>query len=227
MSGACDVLERAQHALAELGARVRVGELLAGGDQVRLHERAPAGPEVELLQTLAHDRADALRVVGLAVPDDDVRCRPVRVHAPEPTAPLLVVDARRAHYKSRGAAHPHPCLGEPAGGEPHVLSGHVPRGGARGHVRPRVRRQRQPLLALPVRTRVQSGARPARRARGRARSFLRRRVGHLVRGPRLVALRRAHRPARRRRSSASAAGTRRRGRRRGRLSHAEPRHRHR
>ena len=40
MRVAADVSQRAQHALAELGARVRVREQLARGDEVRLDERA-------------------------------------------------------------------------------------------------------------------------------------------------------------------------------------------
>jgi hypothetical protein len=45
---AADVPQRAEHALAELGARVRVRELVARGDQVRFDERASLRGEAEL-----------------------------------------------------------------------------------------------------------------------------------------------------------------------------------
>src|SRR5437667_8418894 len=47
---AADILQRAQHALAELGTRVRVREQRAGRDEVRLDERAPERTQPELLE---------------------------------------------------------------------------------------------------------------------------------------------------------------------------------
>ena len=60
MASPPDVFERAQHAFAELGARVRVREELAGGDEVRLDQRAPVRLEPELVEAFAHDVADRL-----------------------------------------------------------------------------------------------------------------------------------------------------------------------
>src|SRR5262249_50447666 len=68
-----DVLERPEDALAELGPGVRVREHLARRDQVRLDQRSPRRRKPELDQALAHDGADLLRVVVLAMPDDDPR----------------------------------------------------------------------------------------------------------------------------------------------------------
>ena len=61
MRVAADVLQRAQHALAELGPRERVREQRARRDEVRLDERAPERLEPELFEPLADDRADLLR----------------------------------------------------------------------------------------------------------------------------------------------------------------------
>ena len=61
IAAAVAILQRAQHALDELGPRVRVREALARAHDVRLDQRAAARAQVELLQPFAHDRADALR----------------------------------------------------------------------------------------------------------------------------------------------------------------------
>src|SRR5205814_1967127 len=76
--------ERTEHALDDLGPRVCMGEELAGADDVRLHERAPARTEIERFHRPADDLPDPLRVVGLAVEEEDAGV-PVRVlggHAP-------------------------------------------------------------------------------------------------------------------------------------------------
>ena len=57
----------------ELGARVRVREERPRGDEVRLDQRAPVRPQIQLLEPLADDGADALGIVAVAVPDDDAR----------------------------------------------------------------------------------------------------------------------------------------------------------
>ena len=86
---AADIAQRAKHALAELRPRVRVGEQRSGGDQVRLDQRAAERPEPELLETLANDRADPLRVVVTATAEDDLRlCR--NLHASEHTLHAVV-----------------------------------------------------------------------------------------------------------------------------------------
>ena len=71
--GAADVLEGPEHSLGELGPGMRVRVVLSRHDEVRLHERAPEGPEVQLAQPLPHDRADGAGVVRRAVTKNDPR----------------------------------------------------------------------------------------------------------------------------------------------------------
>ena len=65
--------ERPHDALGELDARVRVLEERPRRDHVGLDQRLAVGAQAQLLQALAHDLADALGVVAVAVPDDDAR----------------------------------------------------------------------------------------------------------------------------------------------------------
>ena len=65
------IAQRAEHAFDDLGPRVRVLEELAGGDQVRLDERATVRPQVELVHRLADERADPGDVVVVAVEEED------------------------------------------------------------------------------------------------------------------------------------------------------------
>jgi hypothetical protein len=65
------ILEAEQHALDELGARVRVLEELARGHHVRLQQRAARATRPSSSIAFAHDRSDLLRVVAVAVPEDD------------------------------------------------------------------------------------------------------------------------------------------------------------
>ena len=66
------VPEREQHALGELRTGEGVLEQRPRRHQVRFHQRAAVGSQVELLQAFADDAADALRIIGVTVPDDDL-----------------------------------------------------------------------------------------------------------------------------------------------------------
>jgi hypothetical protein len=65
------VPQRPDHALDELRARVGVWEARTGRDDVGLDQRTTLRAQVEPLEAVAHDAADALGVVLTAVAEDD------------------------------------------------------------------------------------------------------------------------------------------------------------
>ncbi len=66
------LLQRAQHALDELGPGVGVLEELACRHHVRFDERATGGCELQMFEPVMNDLGDSVRVVGVAVSKDDL-----------------------------------------------------------------------------------------------------------------------------------------------------------